>query len=431
MENRKLIKSATVLSMDGSIGNQHHFDVLIEGDKVLEVARGVSDNGAEVIDGTGMIAMPGFVDAHHHMWMGLLRNLGTDYLIAKGVFDGRQQQAVAASFRPEDVYASTLSSAINAIESGITTVLDHANLPSAEHLAANAQALADAGLRATLAAPAGLGEAGLQALHASLPAERITLALASSDPQDASTQQLESEWGLARKLGLRISAQVGMGTPVGQDQLAELSKAKLLGVDIVFAHGNTLTERDLSAIKNAGAAVAIAPAAEMMQGYGAPTVQRFLDAGFTPALGIDTEIANRGDMFTQMRSANSMQHAMRFDKKLAGNIFADRMLTTRDVIQFVCTHGAQALGMQATIGSLAPGKQADIILLRQHHINVMPVNDPIGAVAWAMDNSNIDSVMVAGTFLKRGGKLLGVDLPALQAQTEAARQHVFGAPVPA
>src|SRR5690606_21796458 len=133
------------------------------------------------------------------------------------------------------------------------------------------------------------------------------------------------------------------------------------------------------------------------------------------------------DMFTQMRSANSMQHAMRFDKKLAGNLFADRMLTTRDVIQFVCAYGAQALGMQAAIGSLAPGKQADILLLRQNHINVMPVNDPIGAVAWAMDNSNIDSVMVAGKFLKRDGKLLGVDLARLQQLTAQAREHVLGA----
>ncbi|MCW5873407.1 MAG: amidohydrolase family protein [Anaerolineales bacterium] len=430
METRKLIKSATVLSMDGRIGNQHNFDVLLEGDKILEVARGINEAGAEVIDGTGMIAMPGFIDAHHHMWMGVLRNLGADFLISKQVLDGKQQAALAASFRPEDIYASTLSSAINAIESGITTVLDHANLPSAEHLAANAKALAEAGLRSVLAAPASLGEAELQTLQASLPAERITLALASSEPQDVSTQQLQDEWALARKLGLRISAQVGMGTSPDKDQLAELSKAKLLGADVLFAHGNTLTDRDLSAIKSAGSRVVMTPAAEMMQGYGAPTVQRFLDAGFTPALGVDTEIANRGDMFTQMRSANSMQHAMRFDKKLAGNLFADRMLTTRDVIQFVSVYGAEALGMQASIGTLTPGKQADIILLRQNLINVMPVNDPIGAVAWAMDNSNIDSVLVAGNFLKRDGKLLNHQLSQMQTKVNQARQHVLGA-VPA
>ncbi len=430
MENRKLIKSATVLSMDARIGNQHNYDVLIEGDKIVEVARSISESGAELIDGSGMIAMPGFIDAHHHMWMGVLRNLGADFLISKQVLDGKQQAALAANFRPEDVYASTLSSAINAIESGITTVLDHANLPTAEHLAANAKALAESGLRSVLAAPTSLGEAGLQALQASLPAGRITLALASSDPQDVNTQQLQEEWALARKLGLRISAQVGMGTSPTQDQLAELNKAKLLGADILFAHGNTLTDRDLSTIKSAGSSVVMTPAAEMMQGYGAPTVQRFLDAGFGPALGVDTEIANRGDMFTQMRSANSMQHAMRFDKKLAGNLFADRMLTTRDVIQFVSAYGAEALGMQASIGTLAPGKQADVILLRQNQINVMPVNDPVGAVAWAMDNSNIDSVLVGGTFLKREGKLLNHELSQMQAQVNQARQHVLGS-VPA
>ncbi|UYN89324.1 MAG: amidohydrolase family protein [Anaerolineales bacterium] len=430
MENRKLIKSAAVLSMDPQVGNQLNYDILIEGDKIVQVARGIYDAGAEEIDGSGMLAMPGFVDAHHHMWLGVLRNMGAEYMVSQQVFDGTRQATLADSFSPEDVYASTLASAINAIDAGITTVLDHANLPTADHLAANAKALAEAGLRTVLAAPANLGKAGLEELHASLPAERSRLALASSDPQTSSLADLQSEWELARSLSLRISAQVGMGTKPG-DQLSELNKAKLLGPDLMFAHGNTLSDRDLSAIRDARAAVASAPAAEMMQGYGAPTVQRFLDAGLNPGLGIDTEIANRGDMFSQMRNAISMQHAMRFDKKLAGSIFADRMMTTRDIIQFVNVYGAQTLGMQDEIGTLTPGKQADIVLLRQHHINVMPVNDPIGAVVWAMDCSNIDSVMVAGKFLKRHGELLNCDLARLQALTGATRERVLGVAAPA
>ncbi len=429
MQNRKLIKSAAVLSMDPQVGNQLNYDILIEGDKILAVASDIADASAEQIDGSGMVAMPGFIDTHHHMWLGALRNMGSEYVISHKVLDGAKQKALAQGFSPDDVYASTLSSAINAIDAGITTVLDHANLPNAEHLAANTKALAEAGLRTVLAAPASLGKAGLEALRASLPAERITLALASSDPQDSSLDALKTEWELARSLGLRISTQVGMGT--SGDQLSELNKAKLLGGDILFAHGNTLSDRDLNAIKDARAGVSISPAAEMMQGYGAPTVQRFLDASLSPSLGIDTELANRGDMFTQMRNAISIQHAMRFDKKLAGSLFADRMLTTRDVIQFASVYGAQALGMQDSIGALAPGKRADIILLRQHHINVMPVNDPIGAVVWAMDCSNVDSVMVAGAFLKRNGELLNCDLDKLQTLTGATRQRVLGAPVPA
>ncbi|MCL4257169.1 MAG: amidohydrolase family protein [Anaerolineales bacterium] len=429
MENRKLIKSAAVLSMDPRVGNQLDHDILIEGDKIIQVARGIYDTTAEEIDGSSMIAMPGFVDAHHHMWLGALRNTGAAYVMDKQVFDGAKQSALAATFSPDDVYASTLTSAINAIDAGITTVLDHANLPNAEHLAANAKALRESGLRAVLAAPASLGKAGLEALRTSLP-EHISLALASSDPQNSNLDALKAEWELARSLGLRISAQVGMGTPPG-DQLSELNKAKLLGPDVMFAHGNTLSDRDINAIKDARAAVVMAPAAEMMQGYGAPTIQRFTDAGLAPGLGIDTELANRGDMFTQMRNAISMQHAMRFDKKLAGSIFADRMMTTRDIIQFVCAYGAEALGLQEHIGTLTPGKQADIILLRQHHINVMPVNDPIGAVVWAMDCSNIDSVMVAGKFLKRNGELLNCDLDRLQQLTTATCQRVLGAPVAA
>lgn len=429
MATRKLIKAATVLSMDARIGNQTNMDILLEDDKILEVDKNVGDATAEVIMATDMIAMPGFVDAHHHMWMGLLRNQGTPFA-TRQLFAGPQQAALAATLSPDDVYLSSYSSALNAIDSGITSVFDHANLATAAQLEANTRALAAAGLRVLQAAPAHLGAAGLQALRDSLPSTRIQLALASSAPQDASLEQIQAEWELARSLGLRISAQAGMGAAARPDGLAALAKAKLLGPDVLLAHGNTLSERDLAAIKEARAAVVITPAAEMMLGYGAPTVQRFLDAGFTPGLGIDSEIASRGDMFTQMRTVNSMQHAMRFEKKLAGNLFTDRMLTTRDVIQFVSSYGAHALGMQEHIGSLAPGKQADILLLRQNHINVMPVNDPIGAVAWAMDNSNIDSVLVAGEFLKRAGQLLHVELDALQPQIAQAAQRMTSA-VPA
>jgi cytosine/adenosine deaminase-related metal-dependent hydrolase len=164
----------------------------------------------------------------------------------------------------------------------------------------------------------------------------------------------------------------------------------------------------------------------MTLGYGAPTVQRLLDINVRPSLGVDSEGAVRGDLFSQMRSVISMQHAMSFEKKLAHKLHPEQ-ITTRDVLEFATIQGARALGMDDRIGSLTPGKQADIILLRQYQINVMPVNDPIGAVVWAMDTSNVDTVFVAGKILKRGGQLINVDLPRLRAQTSEAREHVLGA----
>lgn len=428
MENRTLIKSATVLSLDAQIGNSADYDVLIEGGKILEIGRDIYADKAEVIDASGMIVMPGFVDTHRHMWLGFLRNAGTGFLLSQGDFFEERQRRLAAACRPQDIRAAVLSSALGALDAGITTILNFANVyDSREQLEADVAALGEAGIRSVLAVRP--PEGGLEAARL-LGGELTTLALASGDPHTTPQEQIRAEWEQARQLGMRITVQVGMGGDGKHDQLAELYKAKLLGPDVLYAHGNTLTDRDLHTIRDTSRAVASAPAAEMTMGYGRPTIQRVLDAGIRPSLGVDSELTNRGDLFTQMRSMISMQHAMRFEKKLAGSLFPDRMIATRDVIEFATAQGAEALGMEEQIGTLAPGKQADIVLMRQDHINVMPVNDPIGAVVWAMDTSNVDTVMVAGKVLKRGGQLVNLDLARLRQLTAEARQHVLGA-VPA
>jgi cytosine/adenosine deaminase-related metal-dependent hydrolase len=141
---------------------------------------------------------------------------------------------------------------------------------------------------------------------------------------------------------------------------------------------------------------------------------------------VDSEGASRGDHFTQMRAAISMQHAMSFEKKLAHRLSPDQ-ITTRHVLEFATSAGAKALGMEERIGTLTPGKQADILLLSQYQINVMPVNDPIGAVVWAMDTSNVDTVIIAGKTVKSNGELLNTDLADLRKITAEARDHIFAA----
>lgn len=414
MSTRTLLKGGAVLSMDPDIGNSLDCDVLIEDTKILEVAAGIADPKAEVIDASEMIVMPGFIDSHRHMWQGLLRNAGSGFSLSRDGYAG-----LAAKFRPQDIHTSSLSSALGALDAGITTVLDFGDFhSSAEHNAADFQAVSETGLRAMFAYPQGGQLKNGSNLH--------SLALASAGPDTLPLGQLKQEWTQARELGLRICAQVGMGGKDRVETLVAIENAGLMNADVLYAHCNTLTERELRLINESGGSVSISPAAEMTLGYGAPTIQRFLDLNIRPSLGIDSEGAVRGDMFSQMRVAISMQHAMSFEKKLAHKLFPSQ-ITTRDVLEFATIQGAHALGLQDRIGSLTPGKEADILMLKQYHINVVPVNDPIGAVVWAMDTSNVDTVMVAGKTLKRGGELLNVDLPRLRELTAESCRQVLAA----
>ncbi|MCW5875840.1 MAG: amidohydrolase family protein [Anaerolineales bacterium] len=429
MEGKKLIKSGTVLSLDPQVGNTVGCDVLVEGSKIVAVARDITEPGAEVIDATGMIVAPGFVDTHRHMWKGILRNAGTQFLSNGRDFGEKHQSKLASAFRPEDIFASTLSSAAGAIDAGITTVLNHSHAGSKEHIAADLQALVESGIRSVFAfSPAPKAVQSSDDLKDLLDSsqELVGFALASPDPDGVSLEQLKADWGLARELNIRISVQVGMGDPKRKDQLAAAHKAKLLGPDILYAHGNTLSDKELRLIKDSGGAVSITPTAETMFGYGPPTIQRLLDAKLSPSLGVDSEVAGRGDLFSQMQAVISMQHAMAFEKKLSMRL-APGQITTRDVIEYATVNGAHALGLGDRIGTITPGKEADIVLLREHHINVMPVNDPIGAIVWAMDTSNVDTVLVGGKVLKRGGALVDFELSRLQDLAAKAQKHVLKA----
>jgi cytosine/adenosine deaminase-related metal-dependent hydrolase len=424
MAERTLIKGGAVLSLDPAIGNFSKADVLYEGSKILEVGRDLKAEGAKEVDASRMIVMPGFIDTHRHMWQGLLRNSGTAFIARNG-----DQGKLAKRFRPTDIYASTLTSALGAIDAGFTTILNYSNMGlGAEHTKADLEALTKSGIRAVFATGPDKGDESLSAFKAFAQdkpgSDLVSFALASEGPEYMTLDALKREWALARELGFRITTQVGMGDLGRKEGLAQAAKAGLLGADVLFAHCNTLTNDDLKLIHDQDGQVSIAPATEMMLGYGPATVQRMLDMNFEPSLGVDSEGAARGDHFTQMRAAISMQHAMSFEKKLAHRLSPDQ-ITTRHVLEFATSAGAKALGMEERIGTLTPGKEADILLLSQYQINVMPVNDPIGAVVWAMDTSNVDTVIIAGKTVKSNGGLLNTDLADLRKITAEARDHIF------
>jgi cytosine/adenosine deaminase-related metal-dependent hydrolase len=435
-EDRTLLKGGTVLSLDPEVGNFRKGDVLIEGSKLTAVAPEIEAGDAEVIDASNTIVMPGFVDTHRHIWEGILRNIGTVVPLEGDVsYLAFILNVLAPVYRPEDAYAGDLISALGAIDAGITTLLDWSHIQATpDHSEAVIQALKDSGLRAVFAygnpwwkAPDEEQDNWFRAIaanHFSSQDQMLTLAYATPGPEFIPFEMAQSHWELAREVGARITAHVGVGSFGKFDKVGEMGRAGLLGPDTTYIHCTTLNDDEVQMIVDTGGSVSLACPVEMMMGHGMPPTQRFLDRGLEPSLSVDVETNVPADFFTQMRSVISLQHALLFDAKLGGAEHVPEQVTTRDVIRWATIEGAKANGLDHKTGTLTPGKEADVIMLRTDRINVLPVNDPIGAVVWGMDTSNVDSVFIAGKAKKRAGELVGVDVAKVAELAHASRDYV-------
>jgi 5-methylthioadenosine/S-adenosylhomocysteine deaminase len=426
---RTLVRGGTVLSLDPRVGELPSADVLIDGGRIIEVRPGIAVDGANVIDATGMIVMPGFVDSHRHIWEGLLRNIGTDVpLEGRSSYITHVLHKLAPAYRPEDAYIGDLVSALGAIDAGITTLLDWSHIQgSPAHTDAVIQALRDSGLRAVFAygfpwwgkweerQPSWFVRAATE--HFSSKDQRLTLALAAPGPEFTDFEVTRDHWKLAREAGARITTHVGVGS-YGQDgKVQEFGEAGLLGPDTTYIHCTTLNDTEIQMIVDTGGTVSVASPVEMMMGHGMPPIQKILDRGLAPSLSVDVETNVPADMFNQMRSVLALQRAI-------ATAEGKTPCTAKDVLAWATIEGARANGLDATVGTLSPGKEADLIMLRTDRINVTPLNDPATAVVAGMDTGNVDTVMIAGHVMKRHGKLLHVDWPAVQRMVAESRDHV-------
>jgi 5-methylthioadenosine/S-adenosylhomocysteine deaminase len=395
---RFLLRGGCVLTLGAKTPNFPRADVLIEDGRVAEVGPGLRARDAEVVDTTDAIVMPGFVDTHRHARRSLRRNLGDAAPAA---------DAVPAT--PDDVYAATLIGLLGAIEAGITTVVDwyDAGVDGGSAEAA-LQAHGDAGLRTVLVHPS--AELLGRLAEAAGPSTTVALGAGEGPPDRGG---LPLEWAAARERGHRIHLHAGAGTK-WRGAISRLAGEGVLGADVTFLHCVGLDDEDLDAVASSGASVSLTPSSEMAGGVGAPPIQQLIDRGVRPGLGVDDERVSPGDMFAQMRQTISLQHATVFELKLAGKAGLPRLMTTRDVIRYATVEGTRAAGLGEATGSLEPGKQADVIVLRTDRPNIFPINDPIGAVVWGIDTSNVDWVFSGGRVLMREG--------VLQADVERARK---------
>jgi cytosine/adenosine deaminase-related metal-dependent hydrolase len=414
---RTLLKGGCVLSLDPKVGDFDVADVLIEGARIAAVGpnlNGPPEGGPHipggsltVIDASNTIVMPGFVDTHRHMWQGALRNILPNGMLSDYTRD--ITGTARAVFRPEDARVGDLVSALGALNAGVTTVLDWSHIGnSPAHADAAIDGLRESGIRAVYAY---LGSgAELRRLRTQFFAssdQLLTLGLATfADPR---------EWALARDAGALITLHAGGSLD---------SVARVLGPDVTYIHCTTFTGEAWKRVRDSGGHVSIAAPIEMEMGHGIPPIQAALDHGIRPSLSVDVETQMPGDFFTQIRTVFTLQRMQALARQRAGDANAPKLLTVRDVVEFATIAGARANRLDAKVGTLTPGKEADIIMLRTDGINVLPVNNAYGAIVQGMDTSNVDTVLVGGVIRKRHGQLVGVDMARINRLARESRDHI-------
>lgn len=449
MAKRTLISGGSVISVDPKIGDLRRGDVLIEGDKIVDVAESITAGDAEVLDATGMIVMPGLVDSHRHFWQTGTRSDSVDQVFWDLV--AAQWPKIAANYAAEDVYASVIAGAADAVDAGVTTVLDWCHVVNTpEHAEENLRALREIGIRSLFLYGASMSrklqEYEGQTKHEDswAPARRmrdkefagngglITFGLAIQGPDVTTMEITADDLAVARELGVPVG--IHIGAPEGGEphySMKRMHEAGLLGPDINFSHCCNNTDEELRMVADSGGKLVACPTLDVMFGMGNPATARIREAGARPALGVDSVIASSGSMFDEMRAAllyERMKHAQQvYDTEKRDVKSADELrFTTREALEAATIGSAGAIWLDDKVGSLTPGKQADIILLRASDLNLTPVSDLVGAVVTSAHSGNVDTVLIAGRVLKRNGKLTAIDPKRVNQLITEARDRLYG-----
>ena len=418
-----LIRGGYVLTMD-SAGDIPGGDVHIKDGEIHAIGVKIDAPGAQVVAAEGKIVAPGLIDTHWHMWNTLFRSFAGDKP-EEGYFPTVARFGQQMS--PGDVFQGTRLSAAEAINSGMTFVHSWChNVRSTAHAEADVRALAEVGIRARHSCgwPQGLPDTQSvdQGPIESLAKDwkswsnegLITLGMAWRGQFRAGPikpEVYQPEFDNARKLGLPITVHVASARKA-VNQIEPLYKGKLMGKDVQLIHALSANAAELDMIKETGSPVSVSPGSELRIGYGYPQISEMQAKGIPLGISIDTSaLTGSSNLFGVLKLARDSENA---------KAESEFKMTARKALELGTIESARSMGMDDRIGSLKPGKRADLIAISPNALDMAVVTDPTHLVLEATGPENVDTVVVDGRILKRGGKLAALDTQKVIAEARTA-----------
>ncbi|MET7423508.1 amidohydrolase family protein [Dactylosporangium sp. NPDC005555] len=428
-----LFRNGLVLTMDDAHTVLPGADVLVVDGRIAEVGVGLTaPPGTDEIDASGGIVMPGMIDTHRHLWQTAMRGYGADwtltqYFVWYYLESGRH-------FRPEDIHAGNVLGAWEALDAGVTTTVDWSHgLQTPQHADAAADALESVPGRFVLAygnIQQGPWEWATSPGFRDFVERRARGALGFQMAFDVTGDPAFPEraaFEVARELGVPVTTHAGVWGATNDDGIRLMHEHGFMTPSTIYVHAATLSGDSYHRIAATGGSVSVSTESEQSAGQGYPPTWQLRDHGIPVSLSMDTSVWWSGDLFSAMRATlgadRSREHLQAHDR---AETVTHVHLRAEQVVDWATRGGSRALGLDGVVGSLQPGRAADVVLLKNDHSPVMfPILNPYGHVAFQAQRGDVHTVLVNGRVVKRDGRLVGADLAKARLDVERTVEHLI------
>jgi 5-methylthioadenosine/S-adenosylhomocysteine deaminase len=416
-----VFRNATVLTIDPSLGAIERGDVLVVDKQIAAVGRQLAvPDGTVEIDASDGILMPGMVDTHRHMWQTALRGFGADWTLTN--YFQFYYLNWGKIFRPEDIYAGNLLSAIEAVDAGVTTTVDWSHgLQTVEYADAAVDALEAVPGRFVLAYGNLLGAPWQWAKAPAFAnfirrridgkGDMLRMQLAFDVTGDPAFPE-KGAFEAARDFNLPVTTHAGVWGATNDTGIRLMHEHGFMTPSTIYVHAATLSDDSYQRIAATGGHASVSAESEHNAGQGYPPTWMLRRHNIPVSLSMDTSVWWSADLFSAMRatlSADRSREHMEAHRRNETVMLSH--LRAEQVVAWATLGGAQALGMDNFIGSITPGKKADLVLIKNDQSPAMfPILHPYGHVVFQAGRGDVHTVMVDGRVVKYDHRLLGIDL---------------------
>jgi 5-methylthioadenosine/S-adenosylhomocysteine deaminase len=434
-----VFRNATVLTMDDAHRMLHGADVLITGERIAEVGPALQvPEGTAEVDATGGIVMPGMIDTHRHMWQTAMRGYGADWTLTQYFVWNYLQWG--KSFRPQDIHAGNLLSAVEAIDAGVTTSVDWShNLQTTDHAEAAVDALRAVPGRFVLAygniqqapwewsATPEFRDFVARNFGGGRGDDMLGFQIAFDVPGSPEFPE-KAAFEVARDLGVPVTTHAGVWKVTSDEGIRLMHEHGFMTPATIYVHAASLSADSYHRIAATGGSVSLSTESEQSAGQGYPPTWKLREHGIGVSLSMDTSVWWSGDLFSAMRATLSADRAREhLEAHNRDETVTHHKLRAEQVVDWATRGGARALGMDSLIGSLEPGKKADVVLIKNDTSPAMvPLLHPYGHVVFQAQRGDVHTVVVNGRVVKYDHRLVDADLARARQEVEETVDYLKG-----